>query len=340
VALKRSRKVEDFLKKIREKYNGTPKDLHITRKACALVAISDGKVIMSEEPQVHYCPLFKSLFSKQDINKKTIKYKFDKQVKDLGMFTGDRHTCDEKIIVPFGASEMMMYAIKRKGIDSAVIACEGAGTVITDNPGLVQGIGAYMNGLFYTSPIAGVIDKIKKAGGVILSPDDARLDQLEGVKKAIKKGFKDIAVTIRGDESFAFKDIRSLEKSSGANITMLAICNTGIGEDDARLISKYCDLAWTCASKPVRDIVGPSSILQIGMKIPVFVITKKGIGFISNYSSDSLKVEKTLDSSKHYITSNKKEENGIKVNMGRFSVFLYQIDSLPVHTDDIPDPLI
>lgn len=340
MALNQSEKVQRFLEKVRQEYGGLPKDLHITRKACALVAISEGKVILSEKPAVKYCPLFKSLFSQDQINESTIEKKFDRQIKEWGMFTCKRNTCDEKIIVPFGASEMMMYALKRKGIDAAVIACEGAGTVITDNPGVVQGIGAYMNGLFYTSPINEVIKRIQKDGATVLSPEDARIDQVGGLKAAISKGYKKIAVTARGDESHLYSTIRDIEKDCGAEVVLLAICNSGISEDDALNIRRYCDLAWACASKPVREIVGPASILQVGMKIPVFVITGKGISFISNYSSDKSRIDKPLDSSKHYITSNKYEKGGIKTNMGKFSVYLYQTDSLPVYTEDEPDPLV
>ncbi len=113
-----SEKVKKFLNKIEKEYGNLPQDLHITRKACALVAISDGKVIMMEEPQIHHCPLFTSLFSYENLDKNTIEKKFDRQVKDWGMFTCDRHVCDEKIIVPFGASEMIMYALRRKNIDA------------------------------------------------------------------------------------------------------------------------------------------------------------------------------------------------------------------------------
>ena len=340
-----------------------PKDLHITRKACALVAISNGEVIKTGKPKVHRCPLFTTLFSHSTLDRESIEDKFKKQVSEWGMFTCRRNVCDEKIIVPFGASEMIMYALKRNTVDSAVVACEGAGTVITSNPGTVQGIGAYMNGLFFTTPVPGIIKKIKDNSGIVLSEKDAILDQFLGVKKAIELGHKRIVVTVRGDEKDKIKKIRSLDKnniknqntdgllpgkkgstdktSNNLEIIILAICNTGITKKQAEVVRDNADLAWACASKEIREIAGPKAILQVGMKIPVFVLTKPGLNFISAYSINTDLKEKLKNiEKKHYITSNKFYDGSVKMSMGKFSVFLYETEKLPVSTDDEPYPLI
>jgi putative methanogenesis marker protein 8 len=367
-----SKDVKKFLDEIEMDFGALPADLHITRKACALVAISDGKVIKLQEPEVHHCPLFTTLFNFKELDKQSIEKKFEKQGRDWGMFTCHRKVCDEKIIVPFGASEMIMYALKREIIDCAVVACEGAGTVITDNPGLVQGIGAYMNGLFYTTPIEDVINNIEKNGGTVLSARDAKLNQYEGVLKAAGMGCRKIAVTVRGDETEIIKCIRGLEKrfdsagegfgdgfnknnsqkkslqadtskSNPENLeaVILAICNTGISAEAAQVVSDDADLAWACASKEIRNIVGPKSILQVGMKIPVFVMTEKGLNFISAYASDETLKEKLGNAAqKHYITSSKFEDGSAKIKMGKFHVFLYETARLPVSTEDEPEPLI
>ena len=335
-----SKRIKSFLNKIKEKYGKIPLDLHITRKACALIAISDQKVILMEEPEVKYCPLFKALFSYKDINKKSIENKFLRQVKECGMFTSERIIEDGKIIVPFGASEMIMYALKRKIVESAVIVCEGAGTIITSKPEVVQGIGAYMNGLFYTSPISEVISRLKKSGSDILNQGNAEINQFKGLLRSIKSGCKNIAVTVRGDERSIISKIRKLEEDYDINITILVICNTGIDKKQAETVGLYGDIVWACASKHIREVVGPASILQVGMKIPVFVLTGRGIFFISGYSSGNiLKNIKDLDK-KHYITSNKYEKGGLKINMGKFSVYLYETEKLPVSTFDEPKPLI
>ncbi|MBM3707993.1 MAG: DUF2099 family protein [Actinobacteria bacterium] len=343
-----SEKVKIFLAEIKKDLGFIPKDLHITRKACALVAISYGRVIKIEEPKVCHCPLFTTLFSFETINKDTIESKFNWQSEHWGMFTCHRKVCDEKIIVPFGASEMIMYSLKKKSIDAAVIACEGAGTVITASPAVVQGIGAYMNGLFYTTPIPEVISRIEETGAVVLSPTDATIDQFEGVRKAADLGYCRIAVTVRGDEQKTITKIRKFEKEvkdktnkDKFNIVTLTVCNTGISKEQAETIRDESDLAWACASRFIREIVGPGSILQVGMKIPVFVLTAKGLDFISSYSSDNFLKEKLKDAGrKHYITSNKFEEGAIKINMGKFSVFLYETRYLPIGTEDEPHPLV
>ncbi len=339
-----SKKVRDFLNELEKETGTLPPDLHITRKACALVAISNGKVLKVQEPGVKHCPLFTKLFNHDHLDKGSIADKFARHTCEWGMFTKDRKICDDRIIVPFGASEMMMYALKRKNIDAAVVVCEGAGTVITDNPSLVQGIGAYMNGIFYTSPIKKTIEGIKNSGGFLLSEELAILDQFAGAKKALEMGFKRIAVTVRGDEDEMFSSIRGLEKSlkkQNIKIMILAVCNSGISEKQAENVKKYSDLAWSCASGHIRTIAGSTAILQVGMKIPVFVMTKNGLDFISSYSSDEClsQILKHADK-RHFVTASKREKESIKLNMGRFSVYLNETDSLPVSTADEPSPLI
>jgi putative methanogenesis marker protein 8 len=310
----------------------------VTRKAGALVAISGGKVLRVGKPTVKYCPLFGALFGNTHVDEESIKKKFNMQFDRWGMFTCDRVVVEDKIIVPFGASEMMMYALRRELIDSSVLVCEGAGTVITSNPDLVQGIGAYMNGVFYTSPVKGIIDRIQKNNGRILDVRRAGIDQLAGVRKAIWMGHKNMAVTVRGDQEEAVKKIRELEDKSGVRITILSVCNTGINKKQAGSVRRYSDIAWACASRNIWEIVGPVAILQLGMKIPVFVLTGKGLDFISGYSKQERLNNIEFDK-KHYITMNRLEAGGIKMDLGRFSVYLYETERLPLHTSDEPRPL-
>ena len=335
-----SEKLNIFLKKVKEKMGKLPDDLHVTRKAGALVAISDGKVILVGKPTVRHCPLFRSLFGTEDVSQDSIKEKFNRQFENWGMFTCDRVLVGDKIVVPFGASEMMMYALRRNIVDAAVLVCEGAGTVITSNPGLVQGIGAYMNGVFYTSPVQKIIDRIIENDGSILDAENASIDQYEGVKTAVSPGFKKIVVTVRGDQEDTIKKIREFEDNNkeSIEITILSVCNTGINEKQAYAVKKYSDIAWACASRQIWETIGSSAILQLGMKIPVFVLTVKGIDFISGYSKDE-KLKNIDFKKKHYITANRFEQGGIKMDLGRFNVYLYETGRLPIHTTDEPEPL-
>jgi len=338
-------KLQNFLDLIKKEFCGKlPDDLHVTRKAGALVAISKGNVIKIQKPEVSHCPLFTSLFSHEEINAETIRDKFERQIENWKMFTAERHLCDDRIIVPFGASEMMMYALKKGRIDAVVTVCEGAGTVISANPSLIQGIGAYMNGLFYTTPIPAVIKNIEKNGSTVLSPVNAEMNQFEGAIKAIESGYGKIAVTVRGDQQQEIIKIGELEKTLNkkAEIIILAVCNSGITLSEAETVAVFADLAWSCASRHIRDIAGPQSILQVGMKIPVFVLTLKGIDFISSYSKDK-NLQKILNADagrKHYITAAGYKEGALKLNMGKFSVYLYESERLPVATSDEPGPLL
>jgi hypothetical protein len=175
---------------------------------------------------------------------------------------------------------------------------------------------------------------------MVLDIKRAGIDQLAGVEAAISMGKKSIAVTVRGDQDQVLKKIRQLEdrRQGDVAITVLSVCNTGISKKQADAIKRYSDIAWACSSRYVWEAVGPESILQLGMKIPVFVLTGRGISFISGYSEG--KKIKDLDLlKKHYVTMNRFEPGGIKMDLGRFSVYLYETDKLPLHTSDEPRPL-
>jgi putative methanogenesis marker protein 8 len=334
-------KLEKFLEKIVKNIGRLPDDLHITRKAGALVALSEGKVILIEKPLLKYCPLLKEIFKEEAISKQSIKGKFEIQKKDYGNFSCDRITVNDEIMIPFGASEIMMYALKNNLIDAAVLVCEGAGTVVSSNPSLVQGIGANMNGIFYTSPITEIINNIKKNGGLVLSPENAAINQYEGAKLAIDNGFKKIAVTVRGDESGIIKEIKQLEKQNEGciDIIIFAVCNSGINKGQTRILKKYADIVWACASKNIREIVGPDSIIQLGTKVPVFILTKKGAKAVFEKSSHEL-IDKIKNfEKKHYISLKNIKEGRIKVKLGDFYIYLYQTQNLPLYSFDEPYPL-
>jgi hypothetical protein len=63
------------------------------------------------------------------------------RIKKLGMFTKEGLILSDEELVPFGSSELIGFGLKR-GIAGGAIAADGAGTVATQNPLLVQGLGA------------------------------------------------------------------------------------------------------------------------------------------------------------------------------------------------------
>ncbi|MDD5156206.1 MAG: DUF2099 family protein, partial [Candidatus Omnitrophica bacterium] len=205
------------------------------------------------------------------------------------------------------------------------------GTVIADTPEVVQGIGARMNSLLLTSPIKVIIEKLETAGCRVIFKN-ALIDQPRGAKEAIKAGYKAIAVTVSGDSAGDLKALRLLEKENGVRVISLAVCTTGIAKDKIALIRDYADLVWSCASSDVRQMIGPLAKCQLSKQIPVFVLTKNGVDFVSAYADES-ELIKSLDAKKQYLFSNKL--NGQRVKLGSFKAFISE-SKLPVNTRNMP----
>lgn len=240
------------------------------------VTIKDGKVIDVSEPQVEYCPLFdhhrgiKKLTS--EIIAKNIQFRID----DFGMCMPNRQL-RMKDFLNFGISEIMCTLLDEKIIDSVVIVLEGCGTLIVKEPELVQGIGGRVSGLVKTSPIPELITKIGKEN--IVQPETAEINQIKGLELAIKKGFKNIAVTIT-----LASDIDEIEriKSENPNVSIyvFVVHTTKRNAKDARKLFDGCDVITSCASKYVREIGKKESIKTVGQSIPIFAHTEDGKRFL------------------------------------------------------------
>ncbi|MCQ2971385.1 putative methanogenesis marker protein 8 [Methanobrevibacter gottschalkii] len=240
------------------------------------VIIKDGKVIDVSEPQVEYCPLFdhhrgiKKLTS--EIIAKNIKFRID----DFGMCMPNRQL-RMKDFLNFGISEIMCTLLDEKIIDSVVMVLEGCGTLIVTESELVQGIGGRVSGLVKTSPIPELIDKIGKEN--IVQPETAEINQIKGLELAIKKGFKNIAVTIT-----LASDIDEIEriKSENPNVSIyvFVVHTTKRNAKDARKLFDGCDVITSCASKYVREIGKKESIKTVGQSIPIFAHTEDGKRFL------------------------------------------------------------
>lgn len=247
------------------------------------VFIENGKVVNATEPKVKWCPLHDLMYGREVIHtKEFIKDHVRMKIQKVGMFTENRIVESEEDLVPFGASEMLMCAKKDKIIDCAVLACDCAGTVIATTPKLIQGIGGWLAGLVETSPIEAVIRRIQKAGAVVVDPVEASIDQVAGVKKAFELGYEKVAVTLSGKDAGLLPRLRKIEKENAGSVGILMVHNTGVDTGAAELMVRYADLVWACASKAVWEVVGPRAKLQIGVAIPVFVITDWGEKIVQN----------------------------------------------------------
>jgi putative methanogenesis marker protein 8 len=312
-------------------------DLHISRNFSAFVAVSDGNVIGMTDPWMRHCPLYSMLYESvkaPDLAKikAGIKNTVEEKIEKFGSFTARRQLSREDIAVPYGASEMMMYAMNKGAIDAAVTVCDGAGSVIADNPSLVQGIGARMNGLFYTTPIREVIDEIEAQNGKIVFPETADIDQAKGLERAAQEGYRNIAVTINGFTEEDISRIRAIEEQYSITAVCIIVCTTGILQERTDHIAQHADLVWSCASDKVREIVGRKSIMQITLGIPVFVLTQKGLNFASYYCSKS-EILQNLDTSRQYLIAG--NVRGTHITMGTFSTYLSET-TLPVRSKHEP----
>jgi putative methanogenesis marker protein 8 len=237
----------------------------------ARVLVRDGKVEVLTDPAVCSCPYVKAVYKIDKIDKEAVKRIVEEKIGCYGYFSPNR-CLKSDTVVPFGSSEMVS-SVMGDLLDCAVVVCDGAGSVIAWNPDLVQGIGARMNGLISTSPIKEVIDRIRKEGGDVL--DNPRVDQVEAVRKAAKMGFKRIAVTVIGLDASSMPELRNVEREAGVNLVIFSTCNTLIKEGDVRHL-ELADVVCASASRIVRKKIGPKAKMQLGISIPVFILTERG----------------------------------------------------------------
>ena len=236
------------------------------------VVVKDGKVIEVGEAELEWCPLIDKLSGVQKITSEEVKKNVEFKIKEYGMFTAKRHLLGHDTFVAFGASEIMMSGLRSGFLDTTVTACDGAGTVISNNPELVQGIGGRMSGLVETEPIEDVINGIQKLGGIVLDTKTASIDPVGGVKKAAERGYKKIAVTTA--DSKTAKNLREIETELGLDLIVIAVHVTGVSKEEAQGLLENSDLVISCASKYIRELAKP--IVQVAAAIPLFALTKKG----------------------------------------------------------------
>ncbi|HZK30909.1 MAG TPA: methanogenesis marker 8 protein [Methanoregula sp.] len=235
------------------------------------IVIRNGRVVEVGEAQITDCPLAKRFaYPIPAITKDSIKMNIEHRIKAFGMCTENREVLDTREFVGFGASELLSFGLKVGIIDAAVLACDGAGTVIVTKPAMAQGIGGRMSGLVKTSPHQSVMDRIEKGGGFVLDRDHARIDQLAGVALAIAEGFRNIAVTV------AIPDTAEIIRRIHPETLIFAVHVTGLSQDEAEKLVTASDLVTSCASKTIRETAGAGALLQAGISVPIFAMTQKG----------------------------------------------------------------
>ncbi len=251
-----------------------PKARHVMElQGRTRVVVENGKVIEVGVPMTEYCPIFDKIRGIKKFTPKTARENIEFRMKDFGMFTENREL-EMEIFVGFGASETFMTALRRGLLDTTVTVCDGAGTVITSNPKLCQGMGSRISGLTETSPIQGLIKRIQAVGGVVLDPGIAAIDQVSGVRKAIELGYRKIGVSVANLKDL--KEIRKIEKETGTEVIAFGVHSTGMPDSEAKEFIDLVDMTTGCTSKWIRAGVSGKTIAQFGTAIPIFAITRRG----------------------------------------------------------------
>ncbi len=233
----------------------------------ARVVVEDGKVVEVSKPAVKYCPLWAKIRGITELNEEVIRDNVEFRIRDFGMCTPNRRV-ELEVFVNFGASETLMTALRKGLLDATVTVCEGAGTVITHNPALVQGIGARLGGVMETSPVDGILSSIAEKGGITLKPP--AIDQPGGLKLAIRNGYKRVGVTVC--------TVRDAEqcRAISEDAIIFGVHLTGITRSDAEKLCRVADLVTACASRHIREHAKVHAILQAGTAIPIFALTPAG----------------------------------------------------------------
>ncbi|KAF5083308.1 hypothetical protein DSECCO2_89610 [anaerobic digester metagenome] len=239
------------------------------------VVVRDGKVVEVGEPVIDYCPLFEKYRGIKRLTPEAVRENIEFRIKDFGMCTSDRNL-RMKDFLSFGVSETIATLLDDGTLDCAVIVCEGSGTVVVTDPEFVQGIGGRISAFISTSPIDKIINTLGPEN--VLNPENAAIDQVEGVLKAIEMGYKNIAVSIVSAED-AVK-LRQIEGEKGVKIYIFAAHVTEMSREDAEALFDNADVLTSCASKHVREIGEGRKVFSVGASIPIYGVTEAGKDFM------------------------------------------------------------
>jgi putative methanogenesis marker protein 8 len=255
-----------------EDMTSTHEDEHVIEAiGRSRIVIRDGVIVEIGEARITECPLAKRFARPVPrITRDEVRANIEHRMESFGMCTSRRDVIDTREFVGFGATELLGFASKTGLIDAAVLACDGAGTVIVQKPALIQGVGGRMSGLVSTSPIREVIRRIEENGGIVVDTEHASLDQFNGVKRAYDVGYKKVAVTV------ANPDVAARIRKAYPDAIIFGVHVTGLSREEAESMVGVADLMTACASKTVREVAGAKALLQAGVSVPIFAITKRG----------------------------------------------------------------
>ena len=241
------------------------------------VVIENGEITEVGESDMKYCPMFHAMHKVDELNEEFIRKNINFRIKDFGMCTPER-VVEMDDLVTVGISEILKTNMENGNIDCVVGACDGAGTVVMTNPRVVQGVGGRVSGLISTTPIPEVIKNLEDKDSIILNPETAELNQLEGLKIALDKGYKNIAITVI--PSPMIKELRQYPVDDDVNVYIFVAHTTGVTRSEAEMLFEYGDIVTACASKEVRDYADEIQPYYYGVKVPIFCASEDGRRFL------------------------------------------------------------
>lgn len=235
------------------------------------ITIKDGKITDIQEPLIEYCPIFGKYHNMEKITKEEIRKNIEYRIDDFGMCTKNRVLkMDDMLSV--GISEILRSNLEMGNIDCVVGACEGVGTVLLTDPDIVQGVGGRVSGLVSTTPIKEVIDGV----GIdnVLDPDEATLNPLEGLKMALNRGFKNIAITILPSDMV--KILREYPVDDDVNVFILVAHTTKTKKEDVKMLFDNADIITACASKNIIEYAQIAKPYYYGNSVPIYAVSDNG----------------------------------------------------------------
>lgn len=235
------------------------------------ITIKDGKITDIQEPLIEYCPIFGKYHNMEKITKEEIRKNIEYRIDDFGMCTNKRVLkMDDMLSV--GISEILRSNLEMGNIDCVVGACEGVGTVLLTDPDIVQGVGGRVSGLVNTTPIKEVIDGV----GIdnVLNPKEATLNPLEGLKMALNRGFKNIAITILPSDMV--KILREYPVDDDVNVFILVAHTTKTKKEDVKMLFDNADIITACASKNIIEYAQIAKPYYYGNSVPIYAVSDNG----------------------------------------------------------------
>ena len=250
------------------------KDRHVIETLGKVkVVIEDGEITSVGSSEMKYCPMFHAMHGVEELNEEFIRKNINFRIEDFGMCTPNRVIeMDDAITV--GISEILKTNIEKGNIDCVVGACDGAGTLLMTNPRVVQGVGGRVSGLVSTTPIDKVINNLQEKDCVVLNPKTAELNQLEGLKLALDKGYKNIAITIL--PSPMVEEIRNYPVDDDVNVYIFVAHTTGVEPQEVKMLFDNADIVTACASKAISEYADKYEPYYYGVKVPIFCASEDG----------------------------------------------------------------